>query len=219
MELVGKKIAFLGDSITEGHGVAEPANRFADRLKADEGLAEAFNYGIGGTRIAHQPKASEKPRYDLCFCGRAYDIDKSVDVIVVFGGTNDFGHGLAPLGEESDKTPDSFFGALEFLMSYLKSEYPKAQLVFMTPARRIGDTDTTRNMGTRGKPHVLLDFVDAIIKKAKEHGIPVLDMYRDFEIDPNVEEMRVAYTTDGLHFNDAGHEKIAAKLAEFLHSL
>ena len=41
MELDGKKVNFLGDSITYGHGVADPANRFVDRLRRECGLAEA----------------------------------------------------------------------------------------------------------------------------------------------------------------------------------
>lgn len=52
-------------------------------------LREAYNYGIGGTRLAHQYVPSEKPRYDVCFCGRAYNIDRESDLIVVYGGVNE----------------------------------------------------------------------------------------------------------------------------------
>ena len=53
MELNGKKIAFLGDSITEGAGVACPENIFWNRIARQTG-AQCFGYGIGGTRIADQ---------------------------------------------------------------------------------------------------------------------------------------------------------------------
>ena len=73
MNLNGLTINFLGDSITEGTGVTDRANcRFDNRLVKLCNLAKANNYGIGGTRLAHQIHPSEKPRYDLCFCGRAY---------------------------------------------------------------------------------------------------------------------------------------------------
>ncbi len=72
MKLEGLTVNFLGDSITEGAGVSNiPENRYDNRLKKAYGLKATNNYGIGGTRIAHQEKPSEKPRYDLCFCGRA----------------------------------------------------------------------------------------------------------------------------------------------------
>lgn len=37
MELSGKKIVFLGDSITEGVGVKNPENRFVDRIEKETG--------------------------------------------------------------------------------------------------------------------------------------------------------------------------------------
>ena len=52
MNLAGKRVAFLGDSITEGAGVVDQSNRYDNVLKKECGLAETFNYGIGGTRIA-----------------------------------------------------------------------------------------------------------------------------------------------------------------------
>ena len=100
MDIRGFRVNFLGDSITEGVGVRDRAsNRYDNRLAAACGLAGVNNYGISGTRLAHQVHASEKPRYDLCFCGRAFNIDQSADIIVVYGGVNDYIHGDAPIGE------------------------------------------------------------------------------------------------------------------------
>ena len=86
MKLEGKIVDFLGDSITEGVGVKDcENNRYDNRIKKQCNLKVAYNYGISGTRIAHQRKPSEKPRYDLCFCGRAYDLIPKADVVVVYG--------------------------------------------------------------------------------------------------------------------------------------
>ncbi|MBR5633064.1 MAG: SGNH/GDSL hydrolase family protein [Clostridia bacterium] len=66
MELQGKIIDFLGDSITEGVGVTDKVNnRYDNVLRREYGLKETYNYGIGGTRLAHQSKPSAKPRHDL----------------------------------------------------------------------------------------------------------------------------------------------------------
>ena len=59
MELKGKIINFLGDSITEGAGVSNiSGNRYDNRLKIMYELKEVYNYGIGGSRLAHQSVAS-----------------------------------------------------------------------------------------------------------------------------------------------------------------
>ena len=51
MELKGKKINFLGDSITEGVGASEYARCYVEQFAAATG-AVCRNYGISGTRIA-----------------------------------------------------------------------------------------------------------------------------------------------------------------------
>ena len=67
-----------------------------------------------------------------------------------------------------------------------------------------------------GKP--LIEYVDVIIKTAKQFEIPVLDLYRELGIDPHIPEQFEKYTADGLHFNDNGHAVIAEKLKEFIES-
>ena len=70
---------FLGDSITEGIGVTDIANcRYDNRLAVMCQLSAVNNYGISGTRLAHQTHASPNPRKDLCFCGRDFTDGKAV---------------------------------------------------------------------------------------------------------------------------------------------
>ncbi len=218
MNLHGIKIAFLGDSITEGVGVQDMANRFDNRIAAKYG-AQAVNFGIGGTRLAHQRFPSEKPRHDLCFCGRVYDLPKDADLIVVYGGTNDYGHGDAPFGESTDATPATFCGGINFLMHFISENYPQATVAFMAPARRLDDEKAKPIPGRNEDKKPLLAYVDAVIAAGKAHGIPVLDLYRDLGINPNDDKQRAEFTSDGLHFNDKGHGVIAEKLAEFIESI
>ncbi len=217
MELKGKTVNFLGDSITEGHGVAEIGrNRYDNRLRAMAGLKAVNNYGIGGTRLAYQSHASTPARNDLYFCGRAFSLDPAADITVVFGGTNDYGHGDAPFGSMADQTPDTFCGAVEFLMTFLAEAYPATQIVFLTPARRQGDLAPSPRAGA-GRP--LKDYCQVILEKGREHGIPVLDLYERLGIDPNRPEDAARYAPDGLHLNDAGHGVLAALLLKFLQEL
>ncbi len=210
MILKDKIVSFLGDSITEGHGVADiDNNRYDNILKRRLGIKEVFNYGIGGTRLAHQSIPSEKPRYDLCFCGRAYLINPNSDIIIVFGGTNDYGHGDAPFGMMEDNTPITFCGAVEFLMTFLKSEYPKAQIIFMTPIKREGDELPSNREIKKADAKPLKAYVEVIKEKAKNHNIPVLDLYNEFKVNPNNEDDKIKYVPDGLHPNDEGQKLLA----------
>ena len=225
MELKGKAINFLGDSITFGVGVSDiENNRFDNIICREYALAKRNNYGEGGTRIAHQRRPSPNPRFDLCFCGRAYKMSTSADAVVVFGGVNDYLHGDAYIGEPTDTTPETFCGAVNFLMNMLKDRFSGKPIVFMTPTRSCfkGDSDE----GLSGYPcekmpdaAPLKRYVDIIIEAGKRNGIPVLDLYRNLPINPNIPEDFEKYTIDGLHLNDEGHKLVAKMLGEFLSEL
>ena len=223
MELQGKRIVFLGDSITEGVGVSDQSNRYDNLLKRECGLAATFNYGVSGTRIAHQSAPSEKPMYDLCFCGRAFRMERDADVVVVYGGINDYIHGDAWIGEKGDVTPATFRGGVYYLMKTLRELYPTAELVFITPARSClrGVTDLLPSARQMKKPDAMpaRGYVDIILETAREFGIPTLNLYDELGIDPNRPEDFERYTVDGLHFNDAAHGIIAGKLKNLLESL
>ena len=214
MDFSGKKIAFLGDSITEGVGVGygDCPQRY-DNLTAAALGATALNYGISGSRLAHQTKASVgEARMDLDFSGRLFLMDKTADAVVVFGGTNDYGHGDAPFGEMGDATHATYMGALRYMMENLRREYPEKPIVFLAPARRNGDEGVYFRQADNPHARPLVAYVDAMIATAAEYGIPVIDLYRDMGVDPNKEEDREAYAPDGLHFNAAGHARIAELL-------
>ena len=194
MELKGKIIDFLGDSITEGVGVTDQNNRYDNVIHRRFELAAHYNYGIGGTRLAHQSVPSEIPRYDLCFCGRAYMLDKSADLIVVYGGVNDYIHGDAYFGTMEDRTPTTFCGAVYFLMNLLKTNYEGKKIVFMTPAhmhfKGISDKCLTGRPMKKPDAQPLSAYVEVIKARGEELGIPVLDLFEKLPIDPNNESDR-----------------------------
>ena len=224
MVLQDKIIDFLGDSITEGMGVTNCAeNRYDNVLKNLCGLRAVYNYGISGTRLAHQCVPSEKPRHDLCFCGRAYDLNPDADIIVVYGGVNDYIHGDAPIGQYGDKTPATFYGAVRFLMKLLRTLYADKTIVFLTPARifYFGMSGAEPSVRPNKRPDALplLGYTEIVKKTAADFDIPVLDMHEKLGIDPTDPEQYKKFTVDGLHFNDIGHHRIAACLRDFLEAL
>ncbi len=220
MELKNKIISFLGDSITEGVGVSDiENNRYDNILKRKCNLKAVYNYGVSGTRIAYQTVASPNARRDLFFCGRAYEINHESDIIIVFGGTNDYGHGDAPFGKLTDRTPNTFCGAIDFLMNFLKNNYIGKQIVFLTPARREGDELVSTDVEKKSDAKALKAYTHIIIKKGEEYNIPILDLYNNLGINPNIIEDKEKYTIDGIHFNDIGHAVIADRLIDFLNKI
>lgn len=252
MKLEGKKINFLGDSITFGAGLMSmpegmdmpelpedfdfsmlpPENNPFAKVNPDEfehlfvnilrrkcGLAAARNYGVPGTRIARQPEGFGPDFFTDTFCDRAQRMEPDADVVVVFGGTNDFGHGYAPMGTMGDRTDATFYGALHVLMAVLIEKYPAAEIVICTPLHRIGEDDP-RGDGTKKVPGpVLSEYVTAIRQVAEYYSLPLLDLYAHSGIQPNVPVIAERYCPDGLHPNEAGNQLLARRLAGFLEAL
>ena len=163
MILKGIKANFLGDSITEGCGTTSQENVFHGVLKEKAGLAVVRNYGKGGTRIARQSEIKDPDGRDYDFIRRADEMDDDADLIVVFGGTNDYGNGQAPLGEITDTTMFTFYGAVRVLCELLIKKYPNAKIAFIAPMHRWNECG---GLGT-WKPdgvvqHNLCDYVTAV---------------------------------------------------------
>ncbi len=218
MELQNIKMGVLGDSITEGSGVENLENLYFKRVVRECGIKEVYADGIGGTRFARQHTPSEKPRYDLNFISRVDNIDRDCDLVVVFGGTNDFGHGDAPIGSPGDDTEDTFWGACNVLCEKLINRFPKSQIVFMGPLHRHNE-DSPYGNAKETPEGTLYDYCEIIQTVTKKYSIPYLDMLQVGGITPKVPVLRELYMPDGLHPNDAGHALIAAKLKGFLKSL
>lgn len=217
MDIRNKKILFLGDSITEGFGPQDINNVYWKRLEQNCGCT-SVGFGISGTRIARQQIPSHDPREDQYFRSRVASMDEEADLVVVFGGTNDYGHGDAAIGHFDDRTDDTFYGALHNLYSDLMAKYPNAQLVVMTPLHRVGENKVYNDFGVRCVGS-LQDYVDIIMEVAGHYGIPVLDLHRVSGLQPEDPDLRQRYMPDGLHPNDDGHAIIHSRLKTFLETL
>lgn len=216
MELKGLKINFLGDSITERYCASSIDKCFVSLIGARTG-AVARNYGIGGTSIARQHKLCENDLWNQCFIDRVDKMDEDADLIVVFGGTNDFGHGTPDLGKLGDTDEYTFFGGLRAVAEKLIVRYPTSEIVFMTPLHRLGEDVLINQMGDPRPP--LSAYADAVIAVANYYGFPVLDLFRQSGIQPNFEPNKKTYTVDGLHPNDLGMERLYNRVTGFLKAL
>ena len=222
MELKNLKINFLGDSITEGVGASCEQTIYHSVLKKETGLAVVRNYGISGTRFALQKGTTERPNDNYVdvnsFCERFEQMDDDADVVVVFGGTNDYGHGDAEMGNFSDRTPGSFYGACHYLFSGLIKKYIGKTIVIMTPLHRIGETKIPEGK-ENGNFGILKDYVNIIREVAEYYSLPVLDLFATSGLQPEIKEIQENYIPDGLHPNDKGNEIIAERLGAFLKNI
>lgn len=203
-------IDFLGDSITEGAGSSCVEKCFVERV-GQILHCQVLNHGIGGTRFAHQSKPSDDTRWDLDFCYRLKDLDKNADLVFVFGGTNDFGHGDAPIGNKEDNTPSTFYGACNYIAQSLLKKYKKDQITFILPLPR-HDEDNPYGEGNKEKASLNLEGYKNIIKEVLDkYGITYLDFSKEFG---KAKENKLFY--DGLHPSDEGHDLLAHLVVNFI---
>jgi len=219
MELRDKIINFLGDSITEGCGTSDQSARFSALIESRCGLKRANNYGIGGTRIARQQVKKFGVIDELDFCARCTRMDPEADIVVVMGGTNDQGHGDAPIGFPQDRTPDTFWGACHSMMRSLLETYPQAVIVICTPLHCWCEENPRGAGGKEEDAAPLSLYVDIIRQTAEYYALPVLDLWKTSGLQPAVPAIREKYMPDGCHPNDAGHRLLADRIIGFLSAL
>ena len=219
MQLEGLRVNFLGDSITEGVGTSNPEAIYLNVLAKRCRFAAARNYGISGTRLARQNWAREAGQNeDRNFCSRVEQMDPDADLVVVFGGTNDFGHGDAPLGTPKDRTRDTFTGACHELFRQLLEKYPQSTIVVLTPLHRENEASPYGD-NRRNEAATLDRYVRILCEVAAYYSLPVCDLYRTSGIQPAVPALRELFLPDGLHPSDAGNRRIADRLEAFLRAL
>lgn len=181
------------------------------------------NYGIGGSELAkNKADGSYNP-----MCIRYAEMDADADLIVVAGGTNDWGHIAGntvaedteyQMGEFGDTEITTFYGALDTMCKGLLEKYVAKTIFFMTPIKRYSALSTpyyTEN--NRG--HTLEDYANAIKKVCSHYGIPVLDMFNECSLNPIIDAISTAYIEDGTHPNSKGHMIMARQIAGFISSL
>lgn len=201
---------FLGDSITEGCCASSPELNYVSLVGKMLGC-EAINHGVSGTRIARQRVIKfeiwDKGDYNY----RSQFLNPNADKVFVFGGTNDFGHGDAPIGEPDSRDLYTFYGAMNVLLENLKNRYGAEKICVILPLHRVGE-DNPLGEGSRTDETVpLMEYVRIEREVAAKYMIDVLDFNDIF-----TPEKLSVLTTDGLHPNDEGHKIIAEGICNYI---
>lgn len=228
--LSGKKVSFIGDSITAGTACSQ--------LPYHQVFCGKYNcvdnpLGIGGSCIANNTKNGLSAQRFVTRATQSNLQDSSL--IIVFGGTNDFSYDSKPVGDsfvESDITPsgnigskklvaptdtDTFTGALHELINTIRTNCPQVPIVFITPLQRGRYNSNNPNSDeTNSNGNYLSDFSKAIKEICSFYSIPVLDLGSISQLDFMNSEISAKYSSDNLHPNCAGHKLIGELLFRFV---
>lgn len=222
----GKRVAFLGDSMTS------PKNKSTKRhywsyLETLMGI-EPHVFAKSGYQWDGIYKKAEEMKAAL---------GDSIDVIVIWAGTNDYNHSK-PIGsffaEETDSVnvngkteqrkhrrflmnDSTFTGNINRVMSFLKHNYPYKQIVLMTPIHRGFARFNERNVQpdenyANGQGLYIESYIQTLREAATLWAVPLIDLYCDsglFPLEENHDRYFHHSETDRLHPNDNGHYRIA----------
>lgn len=205
-----KKIACLGDSITEGAQAAGwQWHRYIDSWCKSNGINSIVtNLGIGGTSVCTSSYVSDRLKP---FVNRLDTIPADADIVVIFGGTNDWGNS-AILGNITDTGTSSFYGAYKYILEWLAINRPNAKLMTMTPLKRYyrGNGTTWVNAQTtpNNRGNTLPDYVRAVKEVSEMYAIPCVDLHNESGLNPVLESVRNRFIGDGLHPTAEGNKKM-----------
>lgn len=194
----GKTWGTLGDSISAAGG-------YQPLVQQELGFSEVKNYGVSGC-----PMTAGGERDHGATVHIAKQIDASLDCITIYAGINDFRLNK-PLGQQGTEDPMTFRGAYTSAVEHILYSNPSGRLNLWTPLQR--DKDGYDMFFTNESGHRLIDYVEAIQEIGAAYALPVLDLYASSGF--NKITLPV-FTTDGLHPNQAGYERIAGLAAAFL---
>jgi lysophospholipase L1-like esterase len=172
----GANITILGDSITQQALFYPPIK------EATKGFV--LNKGVGGATITPGYGTASQSLYERL--GQVATTNP--DLIVVFGGTNDWYYSV-PIGASSDTVTTTFYGAFKNLITGLMSGNAGKPILVVTPIQRA--TDRTAYAAQKS-------YTDAILTICEMYGVPVLDLFRTSGI---TYENIATFTTDNTHPN------------------
>ena len=208
----GKKLGVIGDSITVGYMVT---GKNADDTWAGGYVTKKWydyvveRYGFASVQANAEIGRSftKDGSMSTRITQKIKELDSDLDVIVVFGGTNDF-NWSPTIGSMDDAPAEtsgglSFFSALRFTAEYLLTNYPNARIIFMTPLPR-KNSEGFNGKDTNGKR--VLDYADAISEMCRCYGFDLVDLNHVGGFYVWNDAWLNAHMMDGLHPNETGTE-------------
>lgn len=231
----GKKIAFLGDSMTQKR---DSSIKVYWEYLADLIEIEPIVYGISGNQWDGIFNQAQKLKQEN---------GSNIDAILIFAGTNDYNHNT-PLGNFYRETAgetnfngtmvtrkyrsliednSTFCGRINKVMTFLKQNYPDQQIVIMTPIHRGFAKFSERNVQpeenfSNDLGLYIDDYVKVLRNASSIWAVPLIDLYSLSGLHPVLDSNTKYFineNTDRLHPNSAGNFRLAKTIEYQLLSL
>ncbi len=225
--LNGKKMLFMGDSITYGLGdspsyLDEYGLAWAGRIARETG-AVVTNAGVSGASLSYlsesvAPSGKKNDGWGWIYDQFSANKSKSFDVVVMHGGVNDARY-EREIGEISDSTDsavlkaniDTFAGGLQYLFENVTKTYPNADLFYIA------------NHHLDGHSKGYADDMSAYFAKAKvlceKYGIHLINLYDNEELNETLNPLSTTYLEDTLHPNAAAYDIITPYIIKELEAV
>lgn len=147
---------------------------------------------------------------------KTVDMDK-VDIIIIMYDSTDYNQGTPSDNPDNPYDVTAFTGGLRTTINNIKNTWPYIRIFVMSPTyAQYMDEDgelhngTTTDLGNGTLNHYLVKESDA----AMDCGVSFIDNYFGTINEDNYAE----YMTDYMHYNDAGREKLADRIADIINN-
>lgn len=206
-----EKALILGDSIS--------ADYYGNYTKwvsilSEQGFlpASTVNDSIHATGFVAKYTAEGDTDNDFLHRIEAVEDKDSYDLVVVFGGINDYIQNI-PMGESGGDHTVNFVPAVDYFFDYLVNNFTQARIVVLSPLRTYNE-----NANTQGQVQTV--YADYIKQTAKKYCIPVLDLTEESGFCPYIETFKEMWTlvpegyegADGVHPNAEYQKKFLAPM-------
>ena len=139
---------------------------------------------------------------------------RDMDLITIFGETDDFAHSNILGTINDDKNTLSYYGELKMVTEKIIAAKEKdTVVVFITPMKRGEFNEEPSYTEPNANGSKLEEYVNAMKEVAGLYHIPVIDLYEKSAFH---EETFAQLTVDNLHPNDQGYENISMVMIEGL---
>jgi lysophospholipase L1-like esterase len=193
-----KKICAYGDSVTE-------QNKWQAYVASYFGCS-FYNRGVGGTTVTQVNSSTNHMSADI----RIETIPTDSDVILVFGGHNDWSSASINMGDiKTDELSESvsFKAAFALMLKKIQTRCPSAKIITMTPVGgRTEEAAINQDKQFYIRDLCMTDFANAVKEVSAYYGIPCIDINANSGINTL---NHTTYIADLIHPNVEGGKLIA----------
>jgi len=234
-ELNENVLAIIGDSIGEGAMASDVSHCFMNLLSIRLGMTPNRATAKGGWcygDVSNSSNAWMVTNYGTqkgLYSRTIANLTGNEKIVLFEAGTND--HGMSvPLGSvytdvSGVMVPNydvtTTLGGMNQALKNIYDTIGHVNIIVITPIHKNYYTSSVENSfdGSRKKNSCglyLKDYVDGIKEFAKFWGLPICDMFTLGDMNPYLSDVYSKLFYEGIHPNDAGHQRYADILYRFI---